>query len=199
MKKVSIIVFFSIIAIILSATLGWFLYEIVRVNEMEKKIAIEEQGIEDECTDFAEKQEDIIQTNASEFNLSPNSVLIFKTYYKDCEHTEQEIIEAPSQLVNLREDEVEEYYKDWILKGFSNSEVVFAKEIDSICNKHYQLKENEAGMVSIYHLEQNGEAKWLEDTDINVEFLPEEDRTRIENGLEVIGEENLNKIVEDFE
>ena len=199
MKKASIVAFFSIISIILSATLGWFLYEIVRVNETEKKIAMEEQGIEDECTDFVEKQENIIQTNAGDSNLSPNAVLIFKTYYKDCEHTEQEIIEPPNQLVNLGEEEVKEYYKDWTLKGFSNSEVVFYREMDSLCNEHYQLKENEVGMISIYHLEQNGEAEWLEDTDINVEFLPEEDKVRIENGLEIVGKENLNKIVEDFE
>lgn len=199
MKKVSIIAFFSTIAIVLSAVLGWFLYEIVRLNEKEEKLAIEEQKIEDECTEFAERQGNIIQTNASESKISPNAILIFKTYYKDCEHTEQETIEVPQELVNLGETETKEYYKDWKLKGFSSSEVVFYKEMDSFCNEHYQLKKNEEGMISIYHLKQDGKEEWIEDTDINVEFLPEEDKKKVEVGLEVVGKENLNKIIEDFE
>lgn len=199
MKKISIILFVSSIAIIFSAVFGWMIYEVTKINKAEKqKIAVTQDTINDECTEFAEKQESVIQTMANEDKVSPNAIIIFKTYYNACKHTKQDTEETSQELVNMSRQELQEYYKDWKLKGFSNSEIVLYKEIEGFCDEHYKLKSKD-GNVSIYKLNENGQEVWEADTDINVEFLPEEDRLKIENGLEIIGKENLNKIIEDFE
>ena len=200
MKKISIIVFVSSLAIIFSAVFGWMIYEVAKLNELEKKeqIAVTQDTIEDECTEFVEREENVIQTMASEDKISPNAIIILKTYYIDCEHTTQENMKIPVELVNLSRKELQEYYRGWELKGFSNNEIVLYKEVDGFCDEHYKLKSKD-GNVSIYKLKGNGEEAWEADTDINIEFLPEEDREKIKNGLNIIGKENLNKTIEDFE
>ena len=36
-------------------------------------------------------------------------------------------------------------------------------------------------------------------TDISVQYLPEEDLVKIQKGIEIVGKDNLNKFLEDFE
>ena len=200
MKKASIIAFFSFLAIVFSAIFGWMIYEIVKLNSINQnsKIAINQTEIIDECTEFAEKQESTIQTMSNEDKISPNALIIFKTYYNGCKHTKQEILEVPKELINLGRQDLQKYYIDWELKGFSNNEIVLYKEINEFCDEHYIIVCKD-GKISIYQLNENGEEIWKEDTEVNVDFLPEEDRKKIESGLTIIGRENLNKIIEDFE
>ena len=200
MKKEMIIVFFSIIAIIFFTSFGWLVYQAVKLNkaEAEKNIAMEQVLVEDECTEFAEGRGQAIETAMNEEKISPNAICIFKTYYNDCKHTEIRNLEVPKELVNKGKQDMEDYYNKWEVKGFSNNEIVLYREINGFCDEHYKLKVKE-GNISVYHLDENGVEKWEKDTDINAEFLPEEDRNKVEDGLEIIGRENLNKVLEDFE
>ena len=200
MKKIYIIVFFSIIAVVLASFLGWFAYEAMFNGKEEKNIqlSMKEELIEDECTDFVNQQENIIQTVANDDKISPNAIIIFKTYHKLCKHTKQENVEVPIKLVNLGRKELQDYYGEWELKGFSNNEIVLYKEVDGYCDEHYKIKRN-GGKVCIYHLDETGKSKLEKDTDVSMDFLPDEDREKLEDGIEIIGLDNVNKILEDFE
>ena len=41
--------------------------------------------------------------------------------------------------------------------------------------------------------------EWLEDTQIEVQYLPEEDAKDFEVGVKVVGKTNLNLFLEDYE
>ncbi len=65
-------------------------------------------------------------------------------------------------------------------------------------NKHYILKsENE--IIKIYYINENGEEVLYRVTDISTKYLGEEDVNELKNGIEVIGAQNLNQLLEDFE
>ena len=200
MKKISIIAFFSTIAIIFLTAFGWIAYEIVSLNKNERKdeIFFEEVSVEDECTKFAEKHEETIQTMATEKKISQNAHIIFKTYYLNCKHTIQRVEKVPNELVNLNKDALENYYSDWKIKGFSTEEIVLYKEIKGFCDEHFKLKYDDK-TVRLYKTNENGEEIWKCDTDINIEVLPDEDKKKLENGLTIIGIEEINKVIEDYE
>lgn len=156
--------------------------------------------IEDECTEeyINSQKEEIEQVNVKEEKITANTEMILKKYYKKCEHTLNEVVELPVELVNMTEKELQEQYKDWEVIGFSQNKIILYKELDCECGEHFKLKIEDDKIV-IYKKEENGEEKLYQKTDISSEYLTEADLINMEAGLEIFGKEELNKIIEDFE
>lgn len=139
-----------------------------------------------------------IQTASVELNISPNAIVTEKRYYKACDHLIRENIDIPEELINRGEEEVKDYYFGWKVEKYSPTEIVVYKEFKGICNEHYVVKEN-GGVLGIYIEDEQKIQEWLEDTEIEVQYLPEEDIKEFKVGVEVVGKTNLNTFLEDYE
>jgi len=62
----------------------------------------------------------------------------------------------------------------------------------------YVLK-NEDNYIDVYYLDKNNDEYLYKKTDISTEYLSQEDLDDLNSGIEVVGSEELNKILEDFE
>lgn len=140
----------------------------------------------------------LVTTSANEEKISPNAVIIFKTYYNACNHTVTQTVDVPKDLVNKQRDDVIKRYKDWDLGSFENTEIVLYKDAQGICNEHYLIKENN-GYVAIYYLDEQGNETLKETTSIVMNYLPETDVERLKQGIHVVGDEQLNATLEDYE
>ena len=148
-----------------------------------------------ECT----KETKIEEVVATKEKVSANSQLIIKKYFKQCDHTINEYVEMPQELVNLTKEEVQNKYNDWKVIGFEPNKVTLYKEFDDMCGEHFKLKVEE-GKIVIYQINKEGNQSIYEKTNISSEYLTQTDLISIENGgLDVYGKEELNKIIEDFE
>jgi len=186
----------SIILIILLLSIS-IVFGIRNIFKDKEKIIISEK-ITDDCLEELNKSiEKVNEANSSEERITPNSLMILKRYYTECEHTINEYIDIPTDLINLTEIELKEKYPTWEVIGFSSGEVTLYKEIEDTCKEHYILKEK-SGKINIYVETDEGE-KLYEETDISVEYLTETDLIKIKDGLQVYGKEELNKVLEDFE
>jgi len=186
----------SIILIILLLSIS-IVFGIRNIFKDKEKIIISEK-ITDDCLEELNKSiEKVNEANSSEERITPNSLMILKRYYTECEHTINEYIDIPTDLINLTEIELKEKYPTWEVIGFSSGEVTLYKEIEDTCKEHYILKEKN-GKINIYVETDEGE-KLYEETDISVEYLTETDLIKIKDGLQVYGKEELNKVLEDFE
>lgn len=161
---------------------------------------IAEEEILDECTDeYKQMQEQtMLEANSSEEKISPNCFITEKTYYKKCEHTTNKYIELPKDLVNKTKKDVEEKYPDYKIETFESNNIVLYKEKEGECGEHFLVKDNE-GTVTIYQILENGSKKEYEATDITTEYLPETDKINMHNGIEVIGKQELNQLIENYE
>ncbi len=63
---------------------------------------------------------------------------------------------------------------------------------------HFIIR-NENGYVYVYYLDENKKEYLYKTTEISVDYLSEEDILDLEHGIEVIGNEELNKVLENFE
>ena len=72
------------------------------------------------------------------------------------------------------------------------------KEVNEFCNEHYILKEKDGNIV-IFKLDNNNNERFLEDTQIAIEYLTQEDLERIKQGITIYTKKELNKTIEDFE
>ena len=197
MKKT--LIFISIIAII---TIAMFIGNLIFQNKLEPK-TYEAKQIEDECTIEGELMElgmldDYIAANSNEEKVGPNTMLKLRKIYLDCNHTITEQVEIPKELINMNKDELEEEYKDWRLEEFSSEEIILSKEYTGICNEHYLVKIT-GDVLGIYCVDKDGNQTFKENTEIYSKYLPENDVSRLKDGIEVIGRENLNSLLEDYE
>lgn len=140
----------------------------------------------------------IVQTSNAEIKTSPNCLFTFETYYKECEHTINERQDIPKECVNQTEEELQEKYKDFMIKEFTSAEVIFYQEREGICNQHYIIRDNN-GYVAIYTVDSFGKETLKETTEIVTAYLPEADKLELKEGIKAIGQEELNARIEDYE
>lgn len=172
-------------------------------EEFKEELIISNEPVTDECTEeykIAKLSEEVTEVSSSDEKISSNSALILKKYYKQCGHTINEYVEMLPELVNLTEEEISDKFQDWDLIGFTTREVTLLKEFDGTCGEHFSLRE-ENGVVVIYNILADGTKEIYEKTEISTEFLPETDLVQMqsEDGIQVYGKEELNKVLEDFE
>lgn len=188
-----------VILTILIILLGYILFGQKEVAEKEiENNTYVAKVIKDECTEEYEEMQNATKVSATEEKLSANALLILKKYYEQCDHTINEYVELPQELVNLTEQEVQAEYTDWEVIGFEKGKLTLYKEFKDVCGEHFKLK-IEDGKVVIYQVNNDGSECIYEKTDISSEYLTETDLLNMQDGLEIYGLEELNQIIEDFE
>lgn len=139
-----------------------------------------------------------VETAAEEEKTTPNTLIIYKTYYTKCKHFVQRYEDIDATLVNLTEKELREKCREWNVEKFSSKEIELSKEEENFCNEHYKLKlENNA--IVVYNVDENGVETEYEHTGITTEYLTEEDILRLTTGIIIYGQENLTSTIEDYE
>lgn len=194
------IVFF-ISLVILAVVSGIVAYFVTKSNKT-PKIADNNnyisEKIEDECTEEYVEEQNTTAVTSVEERVSANAILILKKYYIQCDHTINEYVELPKELVNMTKDEVQKHYPDWEVIGFEKGKVILYKEFDEVCGEHFKLRV-ENGKVVVYIVDNDGNESLYEKTNISSEYLTETDLINMQDGLEIYGKEELNQIIEDFE
>lgn len=148
--------------------------------------------------DYSIKNDITINVNTKEDKISPNATLVLKRTYKECGHTIKEYKEAPEDIINLTEEQLKQKYTKWQIEKFTPLDITLIKEEEGLCGEHYILKDKD-GLIAIYKEETNGIENLEEITGISIEYLTENDKIKIQQGIKVYGKEELNSILEDYE
>ena len=196
-KWIICIIITCIVGLILGVTLAFWLEgrNNPKANEglSEKKLA-ETNNVEN----IFENDINTIETSSAENNISPNAIIIKKTYYKSCDHLIRKVEEIPEELVNKTEADIKEQYKDWEVESYSPTQIVLYKSQNGNCGEHYFVQEHN-GVIGIYTTDENGVKKLEKDTEILTQYLPEADLQQLKAGVEIIGYTNLIEFLEDYE
>lgn len=194
MKKYIIL---AVLALILSFFLGTYLYKIDKINE---ELAFEVEYTTNQSENVIKEAQEILQTtgNIGE-KINPNTKLIEKLYYNECNHIVQNEVKITEDIINKTKEELQANYIGWEIQKFTNNEVVVYKEVHDFCNEHYCLKD-ENGNINVYKLDKYGKEKELvEETDIQTKYLAEADLNELKKGITVYSKAEVNKKLEDFE
>ncbi len=202
MKKVWIIGLIIAI-IIIGIILGIFIYNNNANNNKQSSIVKNEinivsEKVTDECTEEYQNSEEEIETDSQEEKISPNCLLTLKKYYEECNHTINEYVDIPQDLVNGTEEDLKNEYPYWQVEKYSSNDIILYKEFNSNCGQHFVLREDN-GKITVYKINENNAEEVYENTEISVEYLSETDKIKISEGIRVNGIEELNQLLEDFE
>ena len=189
----------SIIIIIIAIFVGNYLFK----NNNQKNKTEQNQSFTNTKKEINQKIENNITNEISissidKEKISPNATLTLKKHYEECDHIIKEYAKIPEEYVNLTKEELQEQQEEWEIETFSSDEVVLIKHINGVCNEHYVLREKD-GLIAIYQIQDNNEETFKEETGISVEYLTETDKLRLEEGIRIYGEEELNSTLEDYE
>ena len=111
----------------------------------------------------------------------------------------QNIVEI-SELAEQNEDAV----TDECLNEWDDYNEYIGKKVEEASNNlteqdtHYLLKDV-YGYIEVYYLGENNNEYLYRKTDISTDYLSQEDKEDLKVGIEVVGIEALNKMLEDFE
>ena len=201
MNKKIVVVCACLLALIGSISFATIVSKDKQPQVVENNITTVSKKVEDECTNEyiqMQQEEEIQKVNSAQEKITAGTEMILKKYYKGCDHTINEHVELPTELVNMTESELKEQYKDWEVIGFNSDTITLYKEFDGECGEHFKLKIEDDKIV-VYQTNSDGTDTLYEKTDISSQYLPEVDLMNMEEGLEIFGKEELNKIIEDFE
>ena len=162
-----------------------------------KELAKYSKNNEDE-EDIERDETKDIETMSAENKISPNAIIIEKTYYKICGHLIKNEKNVTNDLINKNEEELKKIYDTWDIESYSPLEIILYKESNDICEEHYVVKEH-GRVVAIYRENKEGIQEFLEDTGIETRYLPEKDQENFKVGVKIIGKIKLNEFLEDYE
>lgn len=183
-----------VIIIVLAIFAGLYLYDINNVYQENINNNITEVNTEEENIEITEGLEIANQ----EEKTTPNTLMIYRTYYTKCKHYINEYKDIDISSVNLTEEEIKDKNRDWRIKEFSAEQIVLEKEEEAFCNQHFKLKLID-GNVIIFIIDENGNEAEYQKTEITSEYLTNEDILKLTEGIVVYGKENLSSVLEDYE
>lgn len=144
-----------------------------------------------------ELNETISATNVEE-QVKPTANIFMKQYYKSCGHTITEKYGVPEEIVNMNKEEVKKYYYDWNLEKFSDKELVITRDNPGLCEEHFVIRDVE-GSVIVYNYDNEKNEKIYLTTQISTKYLPKEDIAKLQQGINIIGKDNLYELLQDYE
>lgn len=206
MKKGWIITFIIFLLLGVCVGFGYYLYQLNHINNnyLDDNKTLAQSKVSDECTDFAEAYAkgaidiETINANWTESKISPKTIIKTREVYTKCGHTIEEEIEVTSDMVNMNKETFANQYQDWDLDKFTTEEILLSRKLEKRCTQHYVLREKE-GYVAIYYLDDEGKEQLKEVTGIVTKYLPETDRISLNSGIQAMGKEQLNSLLEDYE
>lgn len=197
MKKYyyAIMVGIAVIIIVLLTTV--VLFNIRKANVKYGNQTLENTAVEEDKA-IEKINNEVVHTNSWEEKISPNAIIIFNKYYKKCDHTSVTRENVTKEMVNLTVDEFMNLYSDWTLKSFNSDEIILYKEIDDECGEHYVVKILDDN-IAIYKINNENDLELIEKTEISIKYLPQIDVEDLERGVSLVGKEELNAYIENFE
>jgi hypothetical protein len=104
---------------------------------------------------------------------------------------------VPLELINFTKEELQEKYTGWNIEEFSEEQVVVSRNIDSNCEDHFVIKEQNE-KVFVYKELTEDKLNFMERLDLNLELLGEEVREALRLGIRLYGTEELASWKENY-
>lgn len=140
----------------------------------------------------------ILKTSSGEEKTTPNTLIIFESYYSKCGHSKIRSEKIENEYVNKTKEEMQKIYSDWEIRSFSSDRIELFKNENSLCGNHYIVRE-ENGYVTVYNINKDGQEVLSDKTDISTKYLPKDDNDLLKNGIKANSTSQLEQILADFE
>jgi len=136
--------------------------------------------------------------NVIEPKINEATKMIYEYYYQDDDKIDVVEDTAPYFLIDKNKKEIEKSFSDWQIRNFSSKEVVLRKYIENKNDQKYIIGEYN-GLITVFYKKEKDGNSIKDITDIPLSSLNEEEQQRLRSGIEIDGDEELIKVMENYE
>lgn len=156
-----------------------------------------EKGSQAAIPDRTVHEKEFVAVQGKQDKINSSTLMIYQYHDEVRNKVIEERVKAPYFLMDLTRDELQELYSDWQVSSFSSEKVVLRKKIDSKYSNQYVLGVYN-GFVTIFSNNEEGYPEIKEITETPISSLPLEEQNKLEKGIEIYGEEELIRMLEDY-
>lgn len=151
----------------------------------------------DQEKNYLPAQEEAVQVAKKEVAIKKDGKIIYQYYYTKDAITKEVQEPVPDFLEGLNREQMQSIYNGWQIVYFSPEKVILRCSVKGKSSEVYLLKEYE-GYLSVFVEDIDKKMRLKELTDVPVTVLPEAERQQLVEGIYVLGEENLVRLLSDF-
>lgn len=140
---------------------------------------------------------DYTPTSTTEQKITPSTKMVYQYYYTEDGVTEVQEEIPPYFMLDLTLSDISKYYTNWDIVSFSPKEVVMRKTIVGQSQQIYVVGQKD-GYVAVYYEEEQEGVSLKELTGIPVDGLSEDEKLRLNQGIKVMGNEELARTLENY-
>jgi len=126
-------------------------------------------------------------SSASRVTLTPETDIIFRTYYEECGDEEARTVKAGKEHAGLDNQGLLLRYPGWEITYFGRDRVELLKREAGLCPEmaRWRFIGIKEGRVAVFYGLPRPDAPVVEVTEIEARWLPEADRRRLQAGIPV--------------
>ena len=129
--------------------------------------------------------------------LTADTRMVYQYYYTEDMITKEQSEPCPLFLQGLDLAELQSIYNGWQIVSFSAEKVILRSQINGRSDESYIIGESE-GYLAVFYEDAQKVIRLKERTDLPLSALSADDAMQIREGLRVLGEENLAKLLSDY-
>ncbi|WP_352399087.1 hypothetical protein [Anaerotignum sp.] len=141
--------------------------------------------------------EESVQVGKREVTVKKEGKILYQYYYTKDAITKEVEEPVPDFLEGLNREQMQSIYNGWQIVYFSPEKVILRCSVEGKSSEVFLLKEHE-GFLAVFVEDIDKKMRLKELTDVPVSVLPETERNQLAEGISVLGEENLVRLLSDF-
>ncbi len=141
--------------------------------------------------------EDAVAASETVQKITPSTKIVYEYYYPEDDVTEVYEDVPPYFLIDYTLEDMKRVYSNWVITSFSNREVVMKKNVSGPSNQRYVIGEKDGYVAVFYDIENEG-LILKEITEEPISALTESERTELEKGINITGNDKLLRALEDY-
>ena len=163
-------------------------------NSRKIKNELAQSGSQDESN---ENDPAVTEIPKPQKRISEDTSIIYEYYYTEDGRIDVTEEDSPYFLLGKTEKDLGDLFTEWQIRDFDDDRVIMRKTVEGKSNQYYIIGIQD-GYVAIFYKNEVNCNNLKEITDTAVSILPIEEQQKLLKGIEVNGEENLVKILEDY-
>lgn len=132
------------------------------------------------------------------FYVDSSTMITYRIIYKECGHEQITEGPAPAELLGLGREDLERMEWKWTVSGFEPGHVTLARIQEGLCpeDETYRWIGIMDGYIAVFYGKPRPDAHLKERTNIRASTLYQEDRVRLERGVWVKGDREVEAVLE---
>lgn len=186
-KKIGLTILFLLFLVAVFFIFLFYSYNLVTKQHYEAEVI------------FLEDREDveILEPASTITQLVGEGEIVYQYFYLFDGVTKEEILPIEDYLIGASLQQVEQIFPNWQVLLFSSDRIILRTGINAKSDEVYCVGAIN-GYLTIFQENDNMKMKVMEETKIPINVLPEYDQLMLRQGIDVIGKDNLIKLLADF-